>query len=187
MKKSITLLLAACLTLSLGAVALADSAWLHVNVNDDEDQISINLPVVLAEAVITMVDISEKPTVIKVEGQELTVPEMREIWEVLKSEGSFTLASIKSGKKEKGDNIDVIFKDNRLLVKGTTEDADEIDINISGDLIDALFSGQEDRLNLEAAIQELKLRGTDSGYVHIREGEGGGVRLWVDNSKNSER
>ena len=182
MKKINCLVMGAILVAGMGAVAMADSAWLHVSVNDDEDQININLPIILAEAVVTMVDLSDKPTVIKVDQQEITVPEMREIWKVLKSEGSFTLASIRSRKKGKGDNIDIAFKDNRLLITGTSGD-DEIDINLSGDLIDALLSGEGDRFNLEACIRELKLKGADSGYVHIRGEDGEKVRLWVDNNK----
>ena len=102
MKKAIYFLLATCLVFGMGSISMADSAWLHVNVDDDEDQVNINLPIALAETVVWIVDWNDEPTVIKVDDQELTVPEMRKIWEVLKSEGSFTLASIKSKKQEKG-------------------------------------------------------------------------------------
>ncbi len=187
MRKAIYFILVTSLLFGMGTIGLADSAWLHVNVNDDEDQININLPIVLAETVVKLVDLSDKPTVIKVDDDEITVPEMREIWEALKSEGSFTLASIRSGKDGAGDNIDVAFENNRLVIRGTTEDADEIDINISGELIDALLSGDEDRLNLKACIEELKLKGTDSGYVHVSEKDGSIVRLWVDNNKVADR
>ncbi len=185
MKKAIYFLLATCLVFGMGSISMADSAWLHVNVDDDEDQVNINLPIALAETVVWIVDWNDEPTVIKVDDQELTVPEMRKIWEVLKSEGSFTLASIKSKKQEKGDNIDIVFKGNRLLITGTTDDA-KIDINILGDLIDALFSGDEDRLNLTACIEELKLKGAASGYVHIKGDDGEKVHLWVDNNKTAD-
>lgn len=186
MKKAIYLLLASCLVLVLGSVCLADSAWLHVNIDDDEDQVNLNLPIALAETVVWIVDFSDKPTVLKVDDREITVPEMREIWEVLKKEGSFTLASIKSKKDGKGDNIDIEFKDNRLLITGTTDD-EQIEINILGDLIDALFSGEADRLNLEACIEELKLKGAASGYVRIKGNDGENINVWVDNNKAAER
>ena len=185
MKKAINFLLATCLVFGMGSVGLADSAWLHINVDDDEDQVNINLPIALAETVVWIVDWNDEPTVIKVDDQELTVPEMRKIWEVLKSEGTFTLASIKSKKQEKGDNIDIVFKDNHLLITGTTDDA-KIDINILGDLIDALFSGDVDKLNLTACIEELKLKGAASGYVHIKGDDGEKVHLWVDNNKTAD-
>ncbi|MFH1964023.1 MAG: hypothetical protein ABIJ42_00625 [Acidobacteriota bacterium] len=186
MKKTIYFLLATCLMFSLVSVGMADSAWLHINVDNDEDQININLPIALAETVVWIVDFGDKPTVIKVDDHEITVPEMRKIWEVLKSEGSFTLASIKSGKKGEGDNIDIAFENNRLLITGTTDDS-EIDINISGNLIDALFSGEVDKLNLEACLAELKLKGVAAGYVNIRGDEGEKVRLWVDNNKSADK
>ena len=186
MRKAINFILMAILLISTGSFGLAESAWLHINVDDDEDQININLPIVLAETAVKIIDISDKPMNIKVDDDEITVPEMREIWEALKSEGSFTLASIRSGKDGAGDNIDVAFENNRLLVKGTTEDAEKIDINISGDLIDALLSGEEDRFNLKACIEQLKLKGTDAGYVNVSEKDGSLVRLWVDNNKSAE-
>jgi len=71
------------------------------------------------------------------------------------------------------------------LITGETGD-EEIDINISGALIDALLSGEEDNFNLEACIQELKLMGTDAGYVHIKGNDGDTVRLWVDNNRSAE-
>ncbi len=185
MKKAIYLLLATCMMFGMVSVGLADSAWLHVNVDDDEDQVNINLPIALAETVAWIVDFGDKPTVIKVDNHKITVPEMREIWEVLKSEGSFTLASIKSGKKGEGDNIDIAFEGNRLVISGTTDDA-EIDINILGDLIDALFSGEVDRLDYEACIQELKVKGVASGYVNIKGDDGEKIRVWVDNSKTAD-
>lgn len=184
MKPKIYLLTILLLFTGLGATGLADSAWLHVEVDDNEDQININLPIILAEAVITLVDLSDEPTVIKIDEHEITVPEMREIWNILKEEGSFTLASIRSKEMEKGDNIDIAFRDNRLLITGST-DEDKIDINVSGDLIDALLSGEEDRLNLSACIQELKSKGSDSGYVHVISQDGDKVRLWVDNLKST--
>jgi len=186
MKKAIYFILMVSLLIGTGTFGLAESAWLHINVNDDEDQININLPIVLAETAVKIIDLSDKPMNIKVDDDEITVPEMREIWEVLKSEGSFTLASIRSGKDGAGDNIDVAFENNRLVIKGTTEDAEKIDINISGDLIDALLSGEEDRLDLEACIEQLKLKGVDSGYVHVSEKDGSLVKLWVDNNKSAE-
>ena len=72
-----------------------------------------------------------------------------------------------------------------MLITGTTDDA-KIDINILGDLIDALFSGDEDRLNLTACIEELKLKGAASGYVHIKGDDGEKVHLWVDNNKTAD-
>jgi len=185
MKKTIHIILVFLMISAMSSFTLADSAWLHVNVDDDEDQININLPIVLAEAVVTLVELSDEPTVIKIEDQEITVPEMREIWEVLKSEGSFTLATIRSKSESGGDNIDINFENNRLLITGETGD-EEIDINISGTLIDALLSGEKDNFNLEACIEELKLMGTDAGYVHIKGNDGDTVRLWVDNNRSAE-
>jgi hypothetical protein len=186
MKKAFYLLFASFLVLSMGSFSIADSAWLHVNIDNDEDQININLPIALAETVVWIVDLGDEPTVIKVDDREITVPEMRKIWETLKKEGSFTLASIKSKKDGAGDNIDIAFKDNRLLITGTTDD-EQIEINILGDLIDALFSGEPDRLNLDACIEELKLKGAASGYVHIKGDDGENVNVWVDNNKAADR
>ena len=167
-----------------GSVAIAQSShWLHVKVETEgakAEQVKVNVPLKLVETVIPMLENQELTKgKIPLDKIPLTVPQMREIWQTLKSEGDFELASVKDG------DMDLkIFKEGEYLYIRTAEEADEeISVTIPGTVVDALLSGEDDELDLMAAAKALT-QSDEGELVSIRDGDET-VRIWIDMSSSS--
>ena len=182
-RKRVALL--ASISLLSGSLAIAQSSyWLHFKVETagaETEQVKLNVPMALVEAVLPIIE--ENETVrgkIHVSDLPMTVAQMREIWQTLKSEGDFELASIQDGST----NLRVFQEGGYLYVRSNEEAQEQIEVNIPATVVDALLSGDGDELDLMAAARALVQ--TDAGQlVLIRDGDET-VRVWVDTSSASE-
>lgn len=160
------------------------SHWLHVKVEtagENGEQVKLNLPMGLIEAALPILEANEV-TKGKVHLSDLpmTVPQMREVWQTLKEEGDFELASIQDG----GSDVR-IFKEGNYLHIRTTEDAEEqVEVNIPARVVDALLSGEGEELNIIAAAKALA-ESDEGDLVSVKDGDET-VRVWVDTSNTSE-
>ena len=165
-------------------VMTQSSHWLHVQVETagaEGEQVKVNVPLGLVETVLPMIEEKELTKgKVRVSDLPLTVPEMREIWQSLKSEGDFELASI----KEKDMNLRV-FKEGDYLYIRSTEDSDqEISVTIPAPVVDALLSGEGDELDVMAAAKALA-QNSEGELVSIKDGDET-VRVWVDTTSASQ-
>ena len=168
-----------------GSLVMAQSShWLHVEIEKvgaEGEQVKVNVPLGVVETVLPMIEQKEltKGTV-RLGEMPLTVPQMREIWQSLKSEGDFELASIQDG------NTDLrVFKEGDYLYVRSTEDAEqEISVTLPSAVVDALLSGEGDELNVMAAAKALA-QSDEGELVSIKDGKET-VRVWVDTSSASK-
>jgi hypothetical protein len=169
----------------LGAsLVLAQSShWLHVAVDTGAagEQVKVNVPLKLVETVLPMIEEQELiKGKVKFDELPLTVPQMREIWQTLKAEGDFEIASVQEA------DMDLrIFMEGDYLYIRSAEDAEQnVQVTLPSQVVDALLGGERDELDLMAAAKALASTDTEE-LVRIRDGEET-VRVWVDASSSSK-
>lgn len=163
--------------------AEAAGRWLHVRVEegDKAEAVRVNVPVSLVETVLPLVEKEElQQGAIRFESHELSVAEIREIWQQIKSQGDYELASVAS----EDTKVRIAIEGDQVFVR-TTEGSDtEVHVNLPVQVVDALLSGQDDQLDIAAAVSALA--NSDVGeLVRVRDGETF-VRVWIDENSSSE-
>ena len=170
------LVLVACATaMTVLVTAQEVQPWIHVEIESQEgENASINLPVATLEAVLSMV-----PETIVTDGQvrvgeehDVSVSVLREMWQQLRSAGDTEFITL----EEAGQTVRVARVGDQIEVRVDGSDG-TVRVDLPVAIVDALFSGEGDNLNIAAAIGELKnLRGD---IIHVRE-EGRQIRVWID-------
>lgn len=187
----IPLTLIALLLATLGASAAAASeSWIHVRVEggSDDEVVTVNLPLSLLSAAAQMipeevVDEIHHETQIAFDEAELSWADLRNLWDQIRDSPDATYMTLKSR-----DQNMRIWKEGDFLRIGS-EGTDygnepEIDVSFPLQVVDALFSGPEGRLDIAAALQALADYGPGN-LVSIRDGEHT-VRVWIDDVNESE-
>jgi len=171
--------------LVLGYSAMAQSShWLHFSVEKagaEGEQVKVNVPMGLVETVLPMLEENELTKgKMKLDKMPLTVSQIREIWQSLKSEGDFELASIQDGETD----VRIFKEGDYLYVKSSEEAKEEVSVTIPAPVVDALLSGEGEELNLMAAAKALA-QSDEGELVSIKDGNET-VRIWVDTTNASE-
>jgi hypothetical protein len=170
------------LILVLGALTVPTSAaskqWLHVRVETPKkggEMVSVNIPLSLAEAVLPMIkekDISGGK--IRIEDKDITTQDLKKIWAAVKAEGDAEYVTVQNADM----NLRVAIQGNYLVVRTDEKSKSQVEITLPTQVVDALLSGEDDTLDLLAAIRALQETGTRD-IVSIRD-EDTHVRVWID-------
>jgi hypothetical protein len=166
------------------STAPAAERWLHVSVdnqNSKGERVRVNLPLSLAESLLGAVKHGRlEAGKIRINEFKVDNIDLRRAFQAIKSakDGEFvtvdsTDAHVRVA-KEKGFII-VKARDSRNKT-GT------VDVRVPIEVVDALFSGGPDELNLIAALRALAGKG-DIELVNVKDTEST-VRVWVD-AKNT--
>jgi hypothetical protein len=178
-----TILLLLAATVALAAPA---ERWLHVRVEktgEDGEIVRINLPLRVAEKVLPAIEAHE------LEGGKLRIHharihgvDIRAVLEAVKTMEDGEFLTVESQKE----NVRVAKQGGYLLVMvdDRGEKAERVDVKIPLRVVEALLSGEEDELNLLAAVQALSEHG-DEVLVTV-ESENETVRVWVDSKNTTE-
>ena len=169
--------------LMLFTVSLSQAAqdhWLHVRVSEtgeDGEKVSVNLPVSLIDAVLSNLDIDEFHNgSIRIDDAEFDRELIQAVYEAAKKSKDGEFVNIKDG----DESVHVIKKGDEIHID--IEDHDErIKVRIPLQVIGALLaSGDDDELNIAAALRELSNSG-DNTLVTV-ESDDESIRVWVDDS-----
>jgi hypothetical protein len=173
----------------LGAVpaSSADSpAWLHIRVEEPgkESKVHVNLPLPVLEAAISVAPdaVSSHGRIhLGPDGHNLRISDMRQIWKELKASGDTEIVTV----EDKEEHVKVSRKGDLVMVRIDKEGRHEsVRVDVPVSLVDALFAGPGDELDVRAALGELrKLRG-DVVRIHDEDTV---VRIWIDESAMSSR
>lgn len=180
MKHLKTFAVAAALVLVLPALAAAqaEGLWIHVQVQEDgAEQVNVNLPLSVAEAALPMIpkDVMSDGG-IKIDDEEITVDELRNVWNELRNQPSFTLAEI-TGKE--GEDVKVVKENGYLNVRvDEAGEAAKVRIRIPEAVIDALLAGNGNQLDIAGAVRALAANGI--GELVSVEEKSSRVRVWID-------
>jgi hypothetical protein len=191
--KTPTLALAAALPLLFVTVPAASSneagAWVHIRVEEprERSKVHVNLPLPVVEAAL-----QAAPDVVasgghihlgghrRGHGHDLEIEDLRKLWSDLRGAGDTEIVSVEEGE----DRVNVSRKGDLVLVRVQQDGGREsVHVDLPVALVDALFSGSGDELNVRAALAELRrLRGD---VVRVDD-HGSKVRIWIDETADPE-
>jgi len=174
-------LLAVSLALTFAAIPLqAQTPWIHIEVDENEadaSHVKVNLPLSVVQ-----IALEAAPEKIVDHGkirmnhidEDLDVEDLRRMWNELRSAPDSELVTI----QEKEETVSIRRQGDQILVEvDNRKDGDTVHVQVPLTVVDALFSGEGQELNLKEAISELKsLRGD---IVRVDDGETK-VRIWID-------
>lgn len=176
-----TMLIAAGL-LALGVLpgtrASAEPPWLHVRVEEPgrQSKVNVNLPLNIVE-----VALQAAPQVLATKGRihlghdyhNMSIADFRRIWNELKKTGDTDLVTV----EDRDERVRVGRKGDVVEVRVERKGKEEVHVEVPVEVVDALFSGEGDELNIKAAISQLQKRRGD--IVRVND-ETSTVRIWID-------
>ena len=174
-------LLAVSLALTFAAIPLqAQTPWIHIEVDENEadaSHVKVNLPLSVVQ-----IALEAAPEKIVDDGkirmhhidEDLNVEDLRRIWNELRSAPDSELVTV----EKRDETVSVRRQGAEILIEVDDRgDGDKVHVRVPVTVVDALFSGEGQELNLKEAISELKsLRGD---IVRVDDGETK-VRIWID-------
>src|SRR5262245_6869930 len=151
--------LAASFALSLGALPLqAQTPWIHVEVDEngkeadaDDSHVKVNLPLSVVQ-----IALEAAPDKIVEDGRlhlhnldnDLDVEDLRRMWQELRSAPDSELVSVE-GKDGRG-RVSIRRQGDQILVEADEhEDKSTVRVQVPVTMVDALFSGEGQELNLK--------------------------------------
>jgi hypothetical protein len=162
------------------AQAPSGKAWVHVRVEEGprQSKVSVNLPVSVVDAAL-----EAAPEEIMSHGHihlgrmgrhDLTVSDLRRAWNEMKATGDAEFATV----EEEDQKVRIARAGNLMLIHVDKTDGEEsVRVEVPIQVVDALFSGQGEELNLRAGFAELKKRRGD--IVRVKDNHST-VRIWID-------
>lgn len=179
----LTITAAALLLMPMSAKAIDDDQWLHVTVNGDEETVRINLPLVTVAAVLPLIETDgfDRGRV-RIEDVDLDNVDLKAILKELHKAKDGEYVSI-----EEDDETVRIRKDGEFIHVDVRENRrhgeESVQVRIPVKVLDALTSGDDDQLDVLAAIEVLAdYEGQDLITVND---DGETVRIWIDRKSSS--
>ena len=181
------LALSAALLVLLAAGAGAQERWFHVRVTeggDDGAEVIVNLPLTLIEQALKLIP-TEVHEDMKVELSDagIELKDLREFWREMRELEDATFVTV-----ETDDQTVRVAKEGDYLVAKTVErspDGAQVDVRLPFEVLEALFSADEEEIDLAAAIRVLAEH-TDGDLVTVTDGDTK-VRVWVDSQNESSK
>jgi len=182
MRRALPLAAAAAALSLLAAPALAQTPWIHVEVDEaseDNTHVNVNLPLSVVQ-----VALEAAPDKIIKDGHlhldhidnDIDLQDIRRMWNELRDAGDAEFVSVE------GDDETVKIRREGDFIRIDVDEHDgdsneQVHIDVPVKVVDALFSGDAETLNIEDAIQELSSQRGD--IVRVDDGETK-VRVWID-------
>lgn len=177
------------LLIAAPVVFAGDGQWLHVFVEEkgeNGEKVRVNLPLSLIEAVIPLIEEEEfSGGKIKIDSEEFTSEQMHQILKAVSEAEEGEYVHI----EDVDENVRVSKKGDFLMVQvmeesGESGDGATVDVKIPLGVLEALTSGNEDELDLLAAIHALGDHGVGDFVVINDDDET--VRVWIDSDADGK-
>ena len=161
-----------------GASTEPPSPWLHVRVEEPgrQSKVNVNLPLNIVEVALLaapQVLASKGRIHLGHENHNMSIADFRRIWNELKKTGDTDLVTV----EDKEERVRVGRKGDVVEVRVERKGKEEVHVEVPVEVVDALFSGEGDELNVKAAISQLQKRRGD--IVRVND-ETSTVRVWID-------
>jgi hypothetical protein len=171
------------ITLLICSLAFAQAQkkgpWMHLEVlenNGDPETVKVNLPVSMIDVALDVV--KEKNFMngkLKFDHSDISVSDMKRLWSELKSAGNAEFVKV----EKKDEKVMINREGDLVLIKViNSRNAENVDIKVPVDVVDALFSGPGEELNLKSALTAMKGRNVGD-IVTVRDAKTH-VRIWID-------
>lgn len=181
MKQHFTLVALLALAIALpGLAAAKDNPWIHIEViekGSDEAKINVNLPLSMMEVAL---DIAEDEIMaeghLTFDDSDITLEEMRSIWRELRNAGDAEFVTV----EEDDETVRIHRKGDFVFVEVDDRggDTEKVNIKVPVKVVDALFAGDGDELNIRGALAELQ-KMTDGEILSVQDGDDH-IRIWID-------
>jgi hypothetical protein len=159
--------------------------WLHVRVDNPdskEETVRVNIPLELAEKILPTINRDRLQSgKVKVDEIDCHGVDLRALLDAVRTSKDGEFVTVQS----KDSDVRVAKQNNYFLVhvvdKNYASKKSRVEVKIPMKVVDALFSGGKDELDLVAGLRALSAQG-DTELVTVRDDENS-VRIWLD-SKN---
>jgi hypothetical protein len=168
------------ITLPAGQAAAAADLWIHVKVNghkDKSEQVSVNMPLSMVRNLSGMVsDSGTGRGRMRIHDHDYNVSDLRRAWREIERGPDANFITVKDPDSDvkiakRGDYLEMHAVDR----KGKRE---EVEARVPLPVVSALFSGDGDEVNLDAALDELARHG--QGELLTVHSDDETVRIWID-------
>lgn len=187
MRRVVTPTLILMLALPIAAAATTDNLWLHVHVDDGEDQgerVRVNLPMSVIEQVIPMIQNEHlkggKIAIPKLDGTQV---DLQQMWQAVRSAPDGEFVTI----EDASESVRVAKSAGMMVVHvdGSPESGGaKVRVTVPLPVVDALMRAGERELDVMAAISELE---SFQGDLVTVEENGSRVRIWIDDRQGASR
>lgn len=173
--------LALAATLSVPDAARADEKdlWIHLEVREagkEGAKIDVNLPLSLVEVALDMApDDVIADGRLNIRHSDLSVADLRRIWNEVRAAGEADFVTV----QDKGETVRIMRRGDRLSVhvSDRAKGDQKVRIEVPVALVDALFAGEGDALDVRGALTKLE---TVRGQVLEVQDGGSHIRVWID-------
>lgn len=155
-------------------------AWLHVRVEEANRQskVSVNLPISVVDAALQAAPEEFMSNghihLGKMGKRDLSVSDLRKAWNEMKATGDADFATV----EDEDQTVRVARAGNLMLIHVDKPNGKEsVRVEVPIEVVDALFSGQGEELNIRAGFAELQKRRGD--IVRVKDNDST-VRIWID-------
>ena len=178
---STILAIVTCAALLGGSAAAQEpQSWIHVQIvgtDSAEGNLALNLPLSAVTAVLSMAPdniIDSDGRLMVAEAQGVSVSDIRQMWHEITVAGDVEIVVLQRDDQ----TVHVSRAGDKIEVRVSDENDDEmVRVDLPVVVVDALLSGEGDRLNIPAAIAALsQLRGD---IIRVIESERS-IRIWID-------
>lgn len=158
--------------------AQAPSPWLHVRVEEARGaKVSVNLPLSVVEVALKAAPetvIGDEKIHLGLKGRDLRIADFRKMWQELRKSGDVDLVSA----EDEREKVTVAKKGELVLVRVEKAGGrEEVNVEVPVEVVDALFAGEVDTLNIRGALAKLQARRGDIIRVNDKDST---VRVWID-------
>lgn len=172
--------LAAGLALPAAAVEPEPQPWIHLTVEEARPggSVRVNLPLSLVEAVLALVPEGGGGGVrVAFDDSDVSLAELETAWRRIGRRSGTLLTVEEPGLStvvsRRGGDLVIVSHDRR-------RGAERVEVRVSAPIVDALFAGDGETLDLAGAVRAMAAAG--AGEVTAASDDGDRVRLWVDRS-----
>lgn len=162
-----------------------DTHWIHVRVVEHGgkgENVRINVPVALLESIAPAIQDKHlmKTGKIDLGDTGMDRARLREVWSAVRKSEDGEYVTVESDDQ----HVRVAKQGGEILIRVSENDrgSGNVKARLPFAVVDALFSGPEDELNLVAAVKALRDAG--SGELLSVEDHSSSVRVWIDESNS---
>ena len=179
--------LAGTILLSSATAASATQRFLHVHIDEataDGSRVTLNLPIGLVEAALPLIPRGGEfhKGRVRINGANFDNGDLRAFWRALREAQDAPYATI----EERDHSVRIQKADGFMIVEVTPHDdhGERAHLRVPLPVVDALFSGSTDELDLAGAVQALVESGMVGELVAVDD-ETTTVRIWIDDNSVS--
>lgn len=173
--------------LGLGQAVAAD-LWLHVRVHGEKgaekgaEDAMVNLPVAMARNLAGMIPEGARTShKVRIKDQDYSIADLRQAWREVENgpDANYITVNDQTSKVKIGKRGNYL----ELRADDKAGSQDRVEAKIPLPVVAALFSGSGDRLNVDAALDELTRFGEGELLTVTNDHET--VRIWVDHTADA--